>query len=50
VDKRDGKRLFVPNGNVREFSNGVLVGEATKIVGQGSRQYIYTRPGILMMP
>ena len=50
VDKRDGKRLFVPNVDVGEFSNGVLVGEATKIIGQSSRQYFYTRPGILMMP
>ncbi len=50
VDKRDGKRLFVPNSEVGEFSNGVLVGEATKIVGQGSRQYLYTRPGIMVVP
>ena len=50
VDKRDGKRLFVPSDKVGEFSNGVLLGEARKIVGQGSRQYLNTQPGILMMP
>ncbi len=50
VDKRDGKRLFVPNGKVGEISNGVLEGEAMKIVGQGSRQSLFNRPGIRTRP
>ena len=31
VDRRDGKRLFVPCGGVGSWSEGVLLGEAQKI-------------------
>lgn len=31
VDKRDGKRLFVPDQKVGEWSPGVLAGEAKKV-------------------
>jgi hypothetical protein len=33
TDKRDGKRLFVPNQTVRGMTPGVLVGEAKKVTG-----------------
>jgi hypothetical protein len=33
VDRRDGKRFFVPKGGVPGYSAGVLVGEAKKVTG-----------------
>jgi hypothetical protein len=33
TDKRDGKRVLVPNQSVRGWEHGVLVGEAKKVTG-----------------
>lgn len=50
VDKRDSKRMFVPNGIGGLISTGVLIGEARKITNNIKRSYISTEPGILTMP
>lgn len=33
MDKRDGKRVFVPNQPMRHWEHGVLLGEAKKVTG-----------------
>lgn len=33
TDKRDGKRVFVPNQAIRGWERGVLLGEAKKVTG-----------------
>jgi hypothetical protein len=50
TDKRDGKRMFVPNGIGGLISTGVLIGEAKKITNNIKRSYITTEPGFLLMP
>jgi hypothetical protein len=50
IDKRDGKRLFVPHNMPPPLSTGVLIGEAKKITANIQRSYTTTGPGILTMP
>lgn len=50
TDKRDGKRMFVPNGIGGLISTGVLIGEAKKITNNIKRSYLTTEPGIMLMP
>jgi hypothetical protein len=37
TDKRDGKRVFVPNQPMRGWEHGVLIGEAKKVTGYDSK-------------
>jgi hypothetical protein len=39
LDKRDGKRVFVPDEDVGQWTSGVLDGEAKKVTG-----YVYKEP------
>jgi hypothetical protein len=49
-DKRDGKRLFVPNTEVNVYASGVLQGEARKITNWQTQVHAVTEPGILAVP
>lgn len=49
VDKRDGKRLFVPNPDVNGVGAGVLMGEAIKVTNWPVREISQTVPGIMML-
>jgi hypothetical protein len=49
VDKRDSKRLFVPNTEVNGIGAGVLMGEAIKVTNWPVREMSQTRPGILAL-
>jgi hypothetical protein len=48
VDKRDGKRLFVPNTPVDGKSPGVWKGEAAKVTHWPVRELSSTAPGIIV--
>jgi hypothetical protein len=47
VDKRDGKRLFVPNTPVNGISQGVIKGEAIKVTNWPVREVRRTVPGLM---
>ena len=49
-DKRDGKRLFVPNEKVGEFGAGVLMGEARKVTRWQPLATPETMPGMMIFP
>lgn len=50
VDKRDGKRLFVPKVKVGDLELGVLMGEARKVSQWSPIINTHTRPGFIFMP